>query len=61
MAELNKKAVRTVNWALDRFYSAKDLKAPKSIEDFRVPNVLARELRLTENRVLLMSDVALDH
>ncbi|MHB0982855.1 MAG: hypothetical protein ACYC02_05660 [Thiobacillus sp.] len=61
MAELNKKAVRTVNWALDRFYNAKDLKAPKSIEDFRVPNVLARELLLKENRVLLMSDVALDH
>ena len=61
MAELSKKAVRTVNWALDRFYNPKDLKAPKLIEDFRVPNVLARELPLKENRVLLMSDVALEH
>lgn len=51
--------MRTVAFALDRFFSRKALLAPQSIKDFKVPNMLARELRLAENRVLLMTDEGL--
>jgi hypothetical protein len=61
MAELSKKELRTIGFALDRFYGPKSLVVPQSFEDFKVPNVLARQLRLKGNRSLLMTDVGLEH
>jgi len=61
MGELTKKQLRIVNNALDGFFSTRALKAAISLEDYKVTNVLARELRLPDNRVLLMTDVGLGH
>lgn len=61
MAEITKKAQRTISGSLDRFYTVKNLKAVHSLEDLKVSNLLVRELRLKDNRILIMSDVALDH
>jgi len=61
MAQLNRKQTRTVDLALNCFYSRKAWLVPRSFDDFRVPNVLARELKLGRSRVLLMTDEGLEH
>ena len=61
MGDLTKKQLRIINRALDGFFAGRALKAPKTIEDFKVPNVLSRELHLDGNRVLLMTDIGLSH
>lgn len=61
MAELSRKEARTVDFALERFYNPKAWVVPRSIDDFKIPNALARELKLEGNRILLMTDVGLKH
>lgn len=61
MSELTKKQLRIVNNALEGFFSIKALKPARSLDDFKVSNVLARELCLSNNRVVLMTDIGLVH
>lgn len=60
MATLSEKKLRTIDFALDRFFTPKAWVAPRSIDDFKVPDILARELRLEGNRTLLMTDAGLE-
>lgn len=59
--KITKKENRTISFALSRFFSTKSLISPSTISDFRLPNILSRELKLKNNRMLLMSDVGLEH
>jgi len=61
MPKLTKKGARTVDLALERFFNPKAWVVPRSMDDFKVPNALARELKLEGNRVLLMTETGLTH
>ncbi len=59
MDTIQGKLLRQLNRALDEFFSMRAWTVPKSIKDFKVSDLLKRELRLTEGRTLLMTDLGL--
>jgi hypothetical protein len=59
MNSIQGKPLRQLNRALDEFFSIKAWTVPKSIEDFKMPDLLKRQLPLTEGRTLLMTDLGL--
>lgn len=61
MAELTKKQQRTINFALDRLFGRKSFSMPKSINDFTVIDFFRRELRLTGNRTIFLTNAGLTH
>lgn len=61
MPILTKKQHRIVDMALERLNGAKSLLVPKSSKDFAGGKYLLRELRLSDNRTILLTDVGLDH
>lgn len=61
MATLSKKELRRVGALLNDFCSPKALLVPKSIDDLKIPEFLARKLELSGNRTLLMTDLGFNH
>lgn len=57
---LTTKDTRKLDHALNRFFNPKAWRIPTSIEDFSWPNSLARELRLSGNRILLLTDIGIE-
>ena len=61
MAELTKKKLRTIDYALDRLFSTGSLLIPQSLKDFAGNNDLARVLWLPDHRTILFTDAGLSH
>lgn len=59
MGELTKKQLRIIQRALEGFFTEKAITNPTSFKDFKILDLLSRELRLDNNRVLLMTDLGL--
>ena len=55
------KSLRRITFHLKGLFSRKSWLVTKSIEDYKVPNALARELVLSGNRRLLLTDSGLEH
>lgn len=61
MGELTKKQQRIIDFALDRLFNPKSIFAPTSIKDFSAKNSFARQLRLSDNRTLMLTEAGVDH
>lgn len=62
MGKLNEKQCRALSFALERLFKPKSILPIDSFEDYKnVENLLSRQLHLTRDRVLLMSDQGLEY
>jgi hypothetical protein len=59
MVKLGNKELRKLQRALDHFFTPKAWTVPQSIEDFRILDLLSRQLQLSNHRVILMTDEGL--
>lgn len=61
MAELTRKQLRIIDYALDGLFSTKSILAPRSVKDFAGNTFLGRLLHLSDNRTILLTDTGLSH
>lgn len=61
MAALTKKHQRTLNFAAKRLFTGKAIHVPKSLRDVPAEKYFERELHLTKNRRIFLTDYGYEH